>query len=62
MTNRMRLSKMTNTEIAEYFCRKMHGACGWCPGREHCKDGENGLLIWLRSDSMESGTEQDEAD
>lgn len=53
---------MTNTEIAEYFCRKMHGACGWCPGREHCKDGENGLLIWLRSDSMESGTEQDEAD
>ncbi len=52
MTNRERLSKMSNEELAEFLCDS-HEDCGECLGHSLCEYGGvhgNGLLKWLENE------------
>ena len=54
MTNRERLSKMSNEELAEFLC-DAHEDCGECLGHSLCEYGGrcNGLLKWLEAEAEE---------
>lgn len=61
MTNRERLSKMTDEELAEIFCdtlemaagKKNLDVCDICPFNKLCKKGNNGFLRWLKAEAEE---------
>lgn len=52
MTNRERLEKMTDEELAEFIC-KQHVMCLNCVGRDMCCTNGNGALVWLESEAEE---------
>lgn len=55
MTNRERLSKMSNEELAEVLC-DAHEDCGECLGHSLCEYGggpANGMLKWLEDEAEE---------
>ena len=55
MTNRERLSKMSNEELAEVLC-DANEDCEDCLGRDLCESGEghgNGLQKWLEAEAEE---------
>ena len=59
ITNREKLAKMSNDELAEFICR--YSMCFNCIGGKYCVWGAghgNGVLAWLESESEEdNGTD-----
>lgn len=56
MTNRERLVKMTDEELAYYFCHVIEMPCKICPGELTCERGAglaNGLVKWLKAEAEE---------
>ena len=56
MTNREKLSKMSNQEIAEILCKAHDINCPFCPARDLCgPDGipANGFVKWLELEAEE---------
>lgn len=53
MTNREKLSTMTDQELAEYVCDLDTASCTGCPGVALCVSGDghaNGMIKWLEAE------------
>lgn len=54
MTNRERLAKMSNEELAQFICDN-HTMCVNCIGQDYCAEGEhgNGVMEFLEAEAEE---------
>lgn len=65
MTNREKLSKMSNEELANFFCRLIESEfieaaeklnldlCDICPFQKWCWTGHTGILTYLEAEASE---------
>lgn len=62
MTNRDRITTMSNDELGRYFCESMEiigerteegFSCSICPVEHLCKKGQNGFITWLNKETEE---------
>lgn len=56
MTNRKKLSRMSNQEIAKILCKTYNLGCSSCPACELCEPNgipANGLAKWLELEAEE---------
>lgn len=56
MTNREKLSQMTDEELGVFLCRRMFGRkpvkCSGCIGKNQCRLAD-GLIDWLKAEAEE---------
>lgn len=55
MTNRERLAKMTDEELAEFLCNLVPESkdCAMCLATKTCKGGHTGFIDWLKAEAEE---------
>ncbi len=51
MTNREKINRMTNQEMADYLCKNTQ--CWECPAGKYCSLGHTGYIDWLEAEAEE---------
>lgn len=51
MTNREKINRMTNQEMADYLCKNTQ--CWKCPAGKYCSLGHTGYIDWLEAEAEE---------
>ena len=52
MTNRERLARMSDEELARFLCKIT--SCAYCEAEDKCYMGHTGYVEWLKQDFVES--------
>ena len=55
MSNFENIKQMSETDLAAFLCNLMCAECCTerCPARDHCSNGHNGMLMYLREEVSE---------
>lgn len=49
MTNQEWIQSMSLGKLARFLCLMQRECDEDCPGYEHCKAGQNGMVVWLKA-------------